>query len=149
MINKFLPFLPFPLFPIFTITVTVLCIALAGCGSAPLKDGTYTAESDADDDGAWARVTITVQQGKVADTVFVTLQKDGTVKAEDYGKINGEISNQTFYDKAQLAVRAMKQYEEQFKAAGELSAVEAVSGATIAYNQFMEAAGAALEDARK
>jgi major membrane immunogen (membrane-anchored lipoprotein) len=133
----------------FSMTVAALCVTFAGCGKAPLKDGTYTTESAADDTGAWARVTVTIAQGKVADTVFITLQKDGTVKAEDYGKINGEISNQTYYDKAQLAVRAMKRYEEQFKAAGDLSDVEAVSGATIAYDQFLEAAGAALEDARK
>jgi major membrane immunogen (membrane-anchored lipoprotein) len=127
----------------------VLSVFFLGCGSAALKDGTFTAESGADDTGAWARVTITIAQGKVADTVFITLQKDGTVKAEDYGKINGEISNQAYYDKAQLAVRAMKAYEESFKAAGDLSAVEAVTGATIAYDQFLEAAAAALDKARK
>jgi major membrane immunogen (membrane-anchored lipoprotein) len=131
------------------VSLLVYCAALAGCGSARLKDGVYTSESGADDTGAWARVTIAIENGKVADVSFVTLQKDGTVKDENYGKINGAISNQAYYDKAQLAVRAMKRYEAQFAASGDLSTVDAVSGATIAYNQFLEAAGEALEQAGK
>jgi major membrane immunogen (membrane-anchored lipoprotein) len=79
----------------------------------------------------------------------VTWQRDGTIKDAEYGKINGEISNQSYYDKAQLAVRAMEKYAGDLGRAGNLKDVEAVSGATIAYDQFREAVGEALEGARK
>ncbi|MDR1256813.1 MAG: FMN-binding protein, partial [Spirochaetaceae bacterium] len=87
--------------------------------------------------------------GKVADCLFVTRQKDGSVKGEDYGKVNGEISNQDYYNKAQLAVRAMDQYARAFRETGDLNNVDVVSGATIAFDQFNEAVTAALEEAAK
>ncbi|MDR2135307.1 MAG: FMN-binding protein, partial [Treponema sp.] len=71
------------------------------------------------------------------------------VKDENYGKVNGEISNRPFYDKAQLAVAAMKKYADDYLKAGDLDGVEAVSGATIAYNQFLEAVENALEQAKQ
>jgi major membrane immunogen (membrane-anchored lipoprotein) len=126
----------------------LIILVLAGCGKAALRDGVYTGRSGEDDTGAWGEVTVTLREGKVQSCEFVTWQKDGTAKGEDYGKINGEISNQDYYDKAQLAVRAMKQYESQYAAAGDLSKVEAVSGATIAYDQFLEAAENALRQAK-
>ncbi|MDR0524487.1 MAG: FMN-binding protein [Spirochaetaceae bacterium] len=43
----------------------------------------------------------------------------------------------------------MKRYAEQYAESGRLDAVEAVSGATIAYNQFMEAAEQALASAKR
>jgi major membrane immunogen (membrane-anchored lipoprotein) len=124
-------------------------MALAGCGGAGYRDGIYSAKSEADDSGAWAEVSITISGEKIAGCDFVTRQKDGSVKDENYGKINGEISNRDYYAKAQLAVSAMKKYEEEFQRSGRHKDVEAVSGATIAYEQFSEAAGAALEAAKK
>jgi major membrane immunogen (membrane-anchored lipoprotein) len=61
--------------------------------------------------------------------------------------VNGEISNQAYYDKAQLAVRAMEAYAQQYVATQDVKAVDAVSGATIAYDQFREAVGEALAGA--
>jgi major membrane immunogen (membrane-anchored lipoprotein) len=119
----------------------------AGCGKQNYKDGVYSGKSGEDDTGAWGEVTITISNGKATDCVFITRQKDGTVKDENYGKVNGEISNQDFYAKAQLAVRAMEQYAREYIAKQELEKIDAVSGATIAYDQFLEAAGEALEKA--
>jgi major membrane immunogen (membrane-anchored lipoprotein) len=124
-------------------------ILLAGCGKPGYKDGVYFGKSSEDDTGAWGEVTITISNDKAADCVFITRQKDGTVKDENYGKVNGEISNQDFYAKAQLAVRAMEQYAKEYIAKQELEKIDVVSGATIAYNQFLEAAGEALEKAEK
>jgi major membrane immunogen (membrane-anchored lipoprotein) len=121
----------------------------AGCVKRAYNDGVYTATSGADDRGAWGEVTITIADGKVADCLFVTRQKDGTIKGEDYGKINGAISNQDYYNKAQLAVRAMAQYARAFRETGSLSKVDVVSGATIAFDQFNEAVTAALDEAVK
>ncbi|MDR1575585.1 MAG: FMN-binding protein [Treponema sp.] len=122
-------------------------LLFAGCGKAALRDGVYSGQSGEDDTGAWGEVSISISAGKIAACEFVTRQKDGTIKGEDYGKVNGEISNADFYAKAQLAVRAMRQYADAYARTGDLKAVEAVSGATIAYEQFIEAVEDALEKA--
>ncbi|MDR2601528.1 MAG: FMN-binding protein [Spirochaetaceae bacterium] len=120
----------------------------ASCKKASYKDGIYHGKSSADDSGAWGEVTVTISNGRVSACDFVCLQKDGTVKGEDYGKVNGEISNRVFYEKAQLAVLAMKQYADSYVRLGEAEKVEAVSGATVAYNQFLESVEAALSQAK-
>jgi major membrane immunogen (membrane-anchored lipoprotein) len=131
----------------FYLSVSV-ALALTGCGRGGYKDGLYTGKSGEDDTGAWGEVTITVGGGKIGGCEFITWQKDGTPKDENYGKINGEISNRDYYDKAQLAVEAMKKYAAAYQRSGNLKDVEAVSGATIAYTQFIEAVETALEKAR-
>jgi major membrane immunogen (membrane-anchored lipoprotein) len=121
----------------------------ASCGKREYRDGTYTGRSGPDDSGAFGEVSLSIQGGKITDCSFVTWQRDGTVKDENYGKINGEISNQSFYEKAQLAVRAMEQYAGDLSRTGNLEELEAVSGATVAYDQFREAVEEALEQAGK
>ena len=135
---------------------TYLCVVgffalalLAACEKGGYKDGVYTGRSSADDTGAWGEVSLTITAGRVSDCQFITRQKDGTIKGEDYGKVNGEISNQDFYNKAQLAVRAMEEYARSYIQSGDLNKVDAISGATIAFNQFNEAVDLALEQARK
>jgi major membrane immunogen (membrane-anchored lipoprotein) len=128
--------------------VAAVLVLLPGCGRAPYKDGVYTGRSGEDDTGAWGEVSLTIGAGKLSACEFITRQKDGSVKDENYGKINGEISNQDYYDKAQLAVEAMKKYTAEYLKAGNIQDVEAVSGATIAYNQFLEAVEQALEKAK-
>jgi major membrane immunogen (membrane-anchored lipoprotein) len=131
--------------------IIVFCAAalLSGCSNGALHDGVYEGQSGEDDTGAYGKVVITVGDGKITGCDFVTWQKDGTIKDENYGKVNGEISNRDFYEKAQLAVRAMKRYAEQYAGTQDLKRVDAVSGATIAYNQFLEAAEEALAAAAK
>jgi major membrane immunogen (membrane-anchored lipoprotein) len=127
----------------------VFVLLALGCGKAVLKDGVYLGRSEADDTGAYGELELTVAGGAVADCRFITWQRDGTVKGEEYGKVNGEISNQAFYDKAQLAVRAMDVYARRYVEVQDLKGVDAVSGATNSYNQFMEAAENALDQAKK
>jgi major membrane immunogen (membrane-anchored lipoprotein) len=128
--------------------LVLVVLALGGCAKAAYKDGVYTGRSGGDDKGAWGEVTLSVTGGKISGCEFITRQKDGSIKDENYGKVNGEISNRDFYDKAQLAVEAMKKYAADYIKAGNIKDVEAVSGATIAYNQFLEAVEQALEKAR-
>jgi major membrane immunogen (membrane-anchored lipoprotein) len=135
-------------FALFALSLIVFFYA-AGCGNPVYKDGTYTGRSGVDDQDAFGEVTLTIAGGKITDCRFVTRQKDGSIKDENYGKINGEISDQSYYDKAQLAVAAMEKYARDLSRAGNLKDVEAVSGATIAYNQFQEAVEEALETAGK
>jgi major membrane immunogen (membrane-anchored lipoprotein) len=120
-----------------------VALSLCGCGAstdaASREDGVYTGVSSEDDDGAYGEVNITVEDGVITACSFVTWQKDGSVKDEDYGKVNGEISNRDFYDKAQLAVRAMRQYADELVETQSEESVDAVSGATIAHGQFLEA----------
>ncbi|MDR2184461.1 MAG: FMN-binding protein [Treponema sp.] len=122
---------------------------LAGCGERSYRDGVYSGKSSADDTGAWGEVTITIAGARITGCQFITRQKDGTVKDENYGKVNGEISNQDYYNKAQLAVRAMDQYAGDLTEKQRLKDIDTVSGATIAYNQFIEAVENALETARE
>lgn len=138
---------------IFALTLTLL----SGCGKTSggaadhtaYKAGSYTGKSSADDLGAYGEATITIGDNQITDCKYVTRQKDGTVKDENYGKVNGEISNKDYYDKAQLAVGAMKQYAEKLSEVQKPEAVDAVSGATIAYHQFTEAVNNALIEAKE
>lgn len=141
------------------------CIALASlllcaCGSgAKYADGSYTAQSEVyegleDEDSleggdGYGVVTITIKDNAITGCAFTTYMTDGTVKDEDYGKRNGEIANQDYYNKAQRAVRASQNYAEQLAAKGSLDAVDAISGATISYQEFNEAVKAALKQARE
>jgi major membrane immunogen (membrane-anchored lipoprotein) len=130
--------------------IALLSALLSGCGGAEAtayKDGVYTGQSGADENGAYGEVTVTVEGGRISGCEFVTWQKDGTIKGEDYGKVNGEISNQDYYDKAQLAVEAMTQYARQLPEVQRPEDVDAVSGATNSYDQFLEAVANALEGA--
>jgi major membrane immunogen (membrane-anchored lipoprotein) len=124
-----------------------LCFALTAllsCAKGTLKDGVYSGKSSPDDKGAYGEVTVTVSGGKIAACRFVTWQKDGSVKDADYGKVNGEVSNADYYAKAQLAVRAMDQYARALVEKQDVNKIDAVSGATNSYNQFIEAADDAL-----
>ncbi len=121
---------------------------LTGCkGSTVYKDGTYSGASNPDDRGAYGEATIVIAENKISDCEFVTWQADGSLKDAEYGKVGGEISNPDFYEKAQLAVNAMAKYAEQLEETQKLSDVDAITGATISYNQFVEAVESALEQA--
>jgi major membrane immunogen (membrane-anchored lipoprotein) len=132
----------------FVVFLLFLFLMLAGCAKSGPRDGTYTGRSGEDDDGAYGEVTITVAGEKITACEYVTFQRDGTIKGEDYGKINGDISNQVYYDKAQLAVRAMSQYARDYLKTGKLRDVEAVTGDTISFEQFNDAVADALEKAK-
>lgn len=137
----------------------LLAVSMAvGC-SSNYKDGTYTAQSSVfegiedeefgeENGDGYGEVTITVKDNKIVDCKFTTYMTDGTVKGEDYGKQDGAIANQDYYNKAQRAVQASQNYADQLKAKGELKEVDAISGATISYNEFNEAVKLALKQAK-
>jgi major membrane immunogen (membrane-anchored lipoprotein) len=133
---------------IFVRLVFFTTLLLAGCGKAAYRDGAYTGRSGEDDTGAWGEVSLTISEGKIRNCEFVTRQKDGSIKDENYGKVNGEISNVDYYNKAQLAVRAMNQYARDLTEKQKLGKIDMVSGATIAYDQFTEAVIDALGTAK-
>jgi major membrane immunogen (membrane-anchored lipoprotein) len=127
--------------------------AATGCGptapgfdaTVPLTDGVFVGESDPDGEGAFGRATVTVTDGRISASEYVTIQEDGSIKAEDYGKNNdGTIGNPARYRAAQKAVAAFDVYARQLIEVGVPADVDVISGATIGYNQFLEAATAAL-----
>jgi major membrane immunogen (membrane-anchored lipoprotein) len=123
--------------------------ALASCSTkielSYDNDGTFVGRSSEDDKGAYGEVTLEIKDGKVVSCDYVTWKKDGTVKDETYGMVNGEIENKDYYAKAQLAVDAMQKYAEELVDKQDINEVDAVSGATNSYDQFLEAVQDALK----
>lgn len=138
------------------LSVMLIAALLSGCGQVNYKDGTYTAQSsvyigdeeDGDEGNGYAVVTITIKDNTVVDCVFTMYMEDGTVKDESYGMKNGEIANEGYYKRAQAAVAAGQSYAQMLVESGKLKGVDAISGATISYDQFKEAVNEALKEAR-
>lgn len=135
----------------------VLMAAGCGSGSKSYADGTYEAQSsvyinedeDSDDGNGYGVVSITIKDNAIVDCTFKTYEEDGTQKDEDYGKARGTVANQDFYNKAQKAVAACDEYASMLVANGSLDGIDAISGATINYNEFNEAVEAALKQAEQ
>ena len=130
--------------------------SLAGCGGGEktYTDGVYEGKSsvfeneDGSEDGnGYGVVTITIQDGKISDCVYQTYETDGTLKDEEYGKARGEIANRDFYNKAQKAVAACPEYANMLVENGQLDGIDAITGATINYQEFIEAVEDALSKA--
>lgn len=133
---------------------SVCASVLAGCGggSVSLKDGIWEGKSsvyennDGTDDGnGYGVAVVTVKDGRIVDCTFMTYELDGSEKDENYGMEDGRIANRDYYNKAQKANAARDEYAADLTANGSLDGIDAISGATINYNQFREAVEAALE----
>ena len=130
---------------------------LTGCGAASYRDGTYEGQSsvyenedeDSEEGNGYGVVDITISGGKISSCTFNTYEPDGKLKDEDYGKEGGEIKNKDFYNKAQRARSACENYSQQLVAKGDIGEVDAISGATYNYNQFVEAVDNALAQAEQ
>lgn len=129
-------------------------LLLAGCATdsdddRPLGQGTFVGTSEVDEQGAYAQVTVTIDAGDVVDAELLTVQADGSLKDEDYGRTaDGEIANEDFYEAAQDAVAAFEVYAAQLVDGDDPDEVDVVAGATLSHGQFVEAAEAALDASR-
>lgn len=139
---------------IFATLALMLC--LTGCGEASYHDGTYTGrsadyvnEEDPEAGNGYGVVTLTISGGQITACDYKTYELDGSLKDEEYGKENGEIKNKDFYNKAQKARAACDNYAQQLVAKQKVKDVDAVSGATVNYNEFKEAAAEALKQAQQ
>ncbi|MBP3272026.1 MAG: FMN-binding protein [Ruminococcus sp.] len=137
-------------------SAAVFAAAASGCGAKSYKDGTYHARSaeyvdnEADEAGnGYGEVDITISGGKITACEFKTYELDGTFKDDEYGKENGEVMNKDFYNKAQKANAARDNYSQQLVAKGDIDEVDAISGATLNYNEFTEAVRDALRQAEE
>ena len=139
------------------IALGVFATGITGCGgSKSYADGTYEGKSsvfeneDGSEDGnGYGVVTITIKDGKISDCTYQTYEPDGKLKDSEYGKKQGEVANKDFYNKAQKAVAACDEYASMLVANGQLDGIDAISGATINYNEFCEAVDDALSKAEQ
>ena len=111
------------------------------------QDGTYTVESSLDEKLGKSVLTLTVKDKKIIAAEFTGYDLFGNVKGEDYGSLTGKDSAD--YKKAQVAVNAIKVYPAQLVETQDLSKVDAISGASISYGQFVETTKRAIEEASK
>ena len=146
-------------FTVISLAVVLTAGMLSGCSGGKkvsYKDGTYEAQSsvfendDGTDDGNGdGVVSLTITDGKISDCSFLTYEKDGTLKDEEYGKEDGRIANKDYYNKAQKANAACAEYASMLVQNGQLEGIDSISGATINNKEFKEAVEAALKEAEE
>ncbi len=128
-------------------------LVLSGCGgnSQPantLPDGDYTGQSSIESDGTYGIVNFVVSDGDIVDASFVMYDPDGTPHDESYGLgSNGKPADQEFYQRAQNAIAAEKQYVSEFIEVGDQTQVEAVAGGSLSYRLFRSAIDDAIANA--
>lgn len=146
------------------LALTAASALLTGCGgeekaAAPkktakldlsqTKDGTYTADSASDSHLGKGRMTIVIKDHKIVGANGMGLDPDGKEKDKTYGMTDGQVKEEAKYKKAQLAVKAINSYSAQLVETQDPAKVDMIAGATVSYNQFKEAAGAAIAKAKK
>lgn len=138
---------------IIIVSALALCL-FSGCGgSAAYKDGTYTARSEnyeGDEAGngeGYGEVKITIKEGKITDCEFKTYTLEGKLKDKDYGKLDS--GNKDAYNMAQKAIAACAEYSKRLVDDNGYDNIDAISGATINYNQFLDAVSIALNKAKE
>jgi len=87
-------------------TILAACTPTTGLDmSKPLSDGTWTAQSNADDQGSIGTITITVEGGRITATSYETTLADGTDDPAKVDVITGAtVAHQQF---VQAAIRAI------------------------------------------
>ena len=134
-----------------------LTLCLTACGEKSYADGSYQGrsadyinEEEGEEAGnGYGVVNLTISGGQITACEYKTYELDGTLKDEEYGKENGEIKNKDFYNKAQKARSACDNYAQQLVAKQKVRDVDAISGATVNYNEFKEAVEDALKQAEQ
>ena len=111
------------------------------CRNVPYKDGVYEA-SHVGNFGE-TKVKLTLKDNKIIACDLTMFDKQGKVKDENYGS---DLSAENRL-KAQKAVQSAERYAALLVAKGSVEDVDAISGATISYNEFTEAVKNALAKA--
>ena len=136
--------------------LVLICLSLTACGnsggatSGDYADGVYTARSEdfRGEDGSetgsgYGVVELEIKNNKVVSCTFTTYELNGTVKDESYG---ADLSKENRL-KAQKAAQSAGKYASKLAETGSLDGVDAISGATITYNEFVDAVNKALKSA--
>ncbi|MDO5714408.1 MAG: FMN-binding protein [Tissierellia bacterium] len=133
------------------VVVLVMIMILSGCGQKPsepveYKDGNYTGESAPDEWGGKLVAHLTVEGGKIIECTIENLDNNGVEKGEDYGKVDGKITNPGLYQIAQNAVEVTKDYPKELLETQDIKLVDVISGATVSHKAFQEAVQDALSE---
>lgn len=141
--------------PLRIFALLLLAGVITACGgSVNYADGNYEGKSslyenpdDPEAGNGYGVVNIVIKDKAITECTFKSYEPDGTLKGEDYGKKSGGVSNRDFYNKAQKAVAACDEYAKQLISSGNIDDIDAISGATINHDQFVEAVKEALKSA--
>ena len=135
------------------LVVGAMGMVLTACGgktdfaNLKLKDGTYQGHYRDEEDGASASevlVTLTIKDGKIdACESIEKLITAPAAKDESYGKNAGDQN----YQKAQIAVKGIRQYQQKLVEVQDPEKVDAISGATVSQIRFKAAVWDALNQA--
>ena len=147
-----------------TISIAILTISMvmSGCGEDPnqdsdsssidlsldlsnAKDGIFEGESSLDRALGRGYVVIEIKDHKIVNADYIGRDLFGHVKDENYGGDQGSAD----YRKAQVAVKAIDKYVMQLADTQSLEQVDAISGATVSYIQFVEAVKSAVDKANQ
>ena len=141
-------------------SLIIIALVFSGCGTdsraknspstgkidlSAALDGTYTAESSRDDKLGYSRLTLKIENHKITEAEFEGVDLFGNVKDENYGSLLSAGD----YKKAQTAVKGIRSYPKQLVETQDLSKVDAISGASVSYGQFVETARRALSEAAR
>ena len=141
------------------ISVVAGVSVLGGCGSSGnngedtvLKPGVYTGQSSTapeEDGGGYAIVKLTVgDDNKIESLTFDTFEKNGKKKfAENGAPADPKSEDPEYLKMMKDAWEACETYRTQFLETGDTEKIDAISGATLSYDQFKEAVDIALQKA--
>lgn len=115
----------------------------AAATTSTLKDGTYKAEAADFDSRGWKVThTITVKDGKITESKFDYVNKDGKLKSAD------EAYNKNMKDKSGISSKeATDKLNAQLVAVQDVAKVETVTGATSSSKGFKQSAELLLKAA--
>lgn len=131
---------------------TVLAMAalttsiFAGCSAkaeSELKDGTYTATSEADERGYVSSIELTIAEGKISAVKYDEKDAEGVSKLDqpEYNKKMEEVTGSS-------PIAAYPVLEEALVEKQDVDAVDTVTGATTSSDSFKALAKEALESAK-
>ncbi len=127
------------------ILMIFLLFSLSACSSNVYKDGEYEGVYESEEKKSSAKVLIKISDGEITACKTEFFDANGDIKDENYGKNAGEAK----YKIAQMAVKAMSQYDEKFlECGGNLDDLDVISGASISFKEFKIAVEDALSKAK-
>lgn len=110
------------------------------------KDGIYSGEAEVKEVGGTIKLDLVVSGGKITSVDMKNLNREGKEKGEDYGK--SEPLNQGLYSVAQNSILGTNEYPSRLIESQDPDQIDAVSGATLSRDAFVQAAKAALDSAK-
>lgn len=130
---------------ILPLTLGLSALLLTACSSSAYFDGKYEARSFKDSHGAYAQVSLVLDNDDIVQVDYVTVMADGKIKDERYG----QGLDKEMYEAAQVAVKAMPIYKQTLIETQDIDEVDAISGATTSNKQFKDAVKKALRKAQR